>query len=74
MCLTSTREVYDMSIGNFRLVTKFSENQLAILYVSPHEERVIANVLFPDDKQISDNVQCAEEIANILRKRIRRSV
>jgi hypothetical protein len=61
--------------GNFRLVPKFSENMMDIVFVLPNGDcRVIARVCLPCDGQHNDDLSCAEEICSALRKRIRRSV
>ena len=60
---------------NFQLVPKFSDNHMIILFVLPNgESRVIAQMCFPNDHQLGDNVKVAEEILPILRKRIKRSM
>lgn len=61
--------------ANFKLIPKFSENLMEVWCVLPGGEcRVIANVTFPNDHQMSHNVKTGEEICAILRKRIRGSV
>lgn len=59
---------------NFRLIPKFNENVLVIIYEYNGDIRPIAQVLLPNDHQISDNVAVANEICAILKKRIRKSV
>lgn len=62
---------------NFRVVPKFvSVNSLEIWFVpqSNTDMRVIAQILMPADNQLSDNVEAANEICAILKKRIRKSV
>lgn len=59
---------------NLRLVPKFNENCLVIVCEYNGDVRIIAQVLLPNDHQISDNVEVADEICGILKKRIRKSV
>ncbi len=58
----------------FRLVPKFDGNCLVILYEFRGDVRIIAQILLPNDQQLSDNVETANDICNILRKRIRKSL
>ena len=59
---------------NFRLVPKFSENCLIILYEMNGDVRIIAQVLLPADQQLAQNVQTANDICTNLKKRIRQSL
>ena len=59
---------------NFRLVPKFDGNCLVILYEWNGDARIIAQILLPADKQLSDNVETANDICSILKKRIRKSL
>ena len=61
--------------ANFKLIPKFSDNLMEIWLVLPNGEgRAIAWVTFPNDKQMSHNVEAGEGICTILKKRIRLSV
>lgn len=61
--------------SNFRVVPKMENNRAALFMVLPNGEgRQIAYIEFPNDRQIPDNVEAITEIANILRKRIKKSV
>ena len=59
---------------NFRLVPKFSENCLIILYEMNGDVRIIAQILLPADQQLAQNVQTANDICTILKRRIRQSL
>lgn len=62
-------------MANFKLVPKMENNITAIYIVLPSGRIVdLCWIRFPDDKQVSDNVAAVNEIMNILRKRIRRSL
>ena len=60
--------------ANFRLVPKFNNNLLAIVCEYNGDIRVIAQIILPNDNQIADNVEVANGICAILKKRIRKSV
>lgn len=64
-----------MNMSGFRIVPKMlSLNRCAFAIVLNGDCRVIATVDFPSDNQMNDNLEAAQEIANILKKRIRKSV
>ena len=65
-----------MSANNFKLVPKFPEpNLLVVWLVLPTgDSRAIAYVNFPNDSQILDNVETANSICALLKKRIKKSV
>jgi hypothetical protein len=59
----------------FRIVPKFNNNLCAIYIVYPNGDyRLICQVLMPHDNQMVDNMECAQLIADALKKRIRKSV
>lgn len=61
--------------ANFKLVPKFSDNLMEIWFVLPNGDgRAIAWVTFPNDKQMSHNVEAGNDICAILKKRIRGSI
>ncbi|MCM1259048.1 MAG: hypothetical protein NC306_08280 [Butyrivibrio sp.] len=60
--------------ANFRLVPKFEGNCLVILYESNGDVQAIAQILLPADRQLADNVEVANDICGILKKRIRKSL
>ncbi|MCM1542125.1 MAG: hypothetical protein NC121_12820 [Blautia sp.] len=59
---------------NFRLVPKFEGNHLVILYERNGDAMAIAQILLPADRQLADNVEAANDICSILKKRIRKSL
>lgn len=60
---------------NFELVAKYDKNVMGIFIVLPNREyKQILHCIFPNDMQLGDNVQVAEAIIPILRKRIKRSL
>ncbi len=59
---------------HFRLIPKCNENCLVILYEMNGDVRVIAQILLPADQQLSNNVQTANDICTILKRRIRQSL
>lgn len=60
---------------NFKIVPKMNQNVLCVFLVYPNgENQEIGRVIFPNDFQMNDNVECAEEICNAIKKRIRKSV
>jgi hypothetical protein len=61
--------------SRFRLVPKMvSSNVMDVYIVAGNDSIKIAQILFPNDGQMNDNLMAAEEIVKILTKRIRRSV
>ena len=65
-----------MNMSGFRIVPKmvsFNRCEFAIV-LRNGDCRVIATVDFPSDNQMNYNLEAAQEIANILKKRIRKSV
>lgn len=61
--------------SNFQLVPKFEGNIMVIYFVLPNGEyRQILQCIFPNDKQLGDNVKVADEIIPILKRRIKRSL
>lgn len=60
---------------SFDLIAKYDKNVMGIFIVLPNGEyKQILHCIFPNDCQMGDNVQVAEAIIPILRKRIRRSL
>ena len=59
---------------HFRLVPKFNENCLFILYEMNGDVRIIAQVLLLADRQTAHDVEMANDICKTLRKRIRQSL
>lgn len=60
---------------SFKLVPKFDNNIMAIYLVLPNgDSRQILQCIFPNDKQMGDNVKAGEEMVATLRKRINRSL
>ena len=62
-------------MASVRLVQKFTGNVLdiGIAYGNGDSEH-IARVVMPNDKQINDDLECANAICVALKKRIRKSV
>lgn len=61
--------------SNFKLVPKFEGNIMVIYFVLPNgENRQILQCMFPDDRQLRENIAAADEIISILRRRIKRSL
>lgn len=62
-------------MASVRLVQKFTGNVLdiGIAYANGDSEH-IARVVMPNDKQINDDLECANAICVALKKRIRKSV
>lgn len=62
-------------MASVRLVQKFTGNVLdiGIAYANGDSEQ-IARVVMPNDKQINDDLECANAICVALKKRIRKSV
>ena len=59
----------------FRIVQKFNNNILDIgVVLANGNSTQIARIIFPDDKQVNDNLEAANAICVILKKRIRKSV
>ena len=65
-----------MSRTGFRIVPKMiNPNVCVFLFVLNNgDSRVIAEVHFPADGQMNDNLEAAQAICEVLRKRIRKSV
>lgn len=63
-------------MGNFRIVPKMTSPNTCDFYVvlANGDSRLIAQVMFPCDGQMNDNVECANTICMALKKRIRKSV
>lgn len=59
---------------NFRLIPKFYGNCLVILFEANGEVRNIAQICLPADHQTIDDVSTANDICQILKKRIRKSL
>ena len=61
--------------GRFDLVTKMDGNIGCILYVPPDGRyRDILWVKFPLDKQVKDNVDTMNELEQVRRRRIKKSL
>lgn len=62
-------------MASVRLVQKFTGNilDIGIAYANGDSEQ-IARVVMPNDKQINDDLECANAICVALKKRIRKSV
>lgn len=52
---------------NFRLIPKFNENILVILYEYNGDVKIIAQILLPADHQLAGNVATATDICSILK-------
>lgn len=65
-----------MARGGIRVVPKMIDANKCIFaaVASNGEYRTIAEVHFPMDGQMNDNLEAAQGISDILRKRIRKSV
>jgi len=65
-----------MSGSSFRLVPKMVDNSTFGIWIVTNsgETRQIGQFIVPNDGQMNDNLDAAQEICNIMRKRIRRSV
>ena len=65
-----------MARGGFRIVPKMvSPNRcLFAIVLTNGDYRTIAQVDFPNDAQMNDNMEAAQAICDILKKRIRKSV
>lgn len=64
-----------MSVRSFRLVPKMvTANVMEIYIVAGDDHMKIAQIMYPNDEQMFDNMRAGEEIVKILTKRIRRSV
>lgn len=62
-------------MNNFKIVPKMDRNLVAFFIVLPNgESRQIGLIEFPNDKQISDDVEAITEIANIMKRRIKKSI
>lgn len=60
---------------SFKLVPKMNGNICGIFIVAGNgETKQIAELMFPADGQLNDNVECAAAVCDALRKRIRSSV
>lgn len=64
-----------MSRG-FRIVPKMISASVCYIYIvlSSGDYRQLAEVHFPNDGQMNDNLEAAQAICDSLRKRIRKSV
>lgn len=59
----------------FRLVQKFNNNILDIgVVLNNGDSEHIARIVFPADRQTNDDLEAANAICVILKKRIRKSV
>lgn len=65
-----------MARNGFRIVPKMvSSNRCIFDIVLPNGEyRTIAQCDFPNDNQMNDNLEAAQAISDVLKKRIRKSV
>lgn len=65
-----------MSRTGFRIVPKMTSNNVCAFYIvlANGDNRQIAEVHFPNDGQMVDNVESAQLICDVLKKRIRKSV
>lgn len=65
-----------MAGHNFKLVPKMSGNKIIILFVVPSagECRQIASLEVPNDFQLNDNLDFANEVCQAYKKRIRKSI
>lgn len=65
-----------MAGKNFRVVPKINNNLIAIYVCVPAtgESRQVALIECPNDNQLGDNVELADEISKIYRKRLNKSV
>ena len=65
-----------MAKKNIRVVPKISNNLIAVYICIPStgESRQVALVECPNDNQLNDNVDLADEICRTYRKRINKSI
>lgn len=65
-----------MARTGFKIVPKMIGPNVCEFYIvlSTGESKKLAEVLFPCDGQMNDNVIAAEEISRVIQKRIRKSV
>ncbi len=65
-----------MARGGFRIVPKMISPNRCIfdIVLANGDYRTIAQVDFPNDGQMNDNMEAAQGICDILKKRIRKSV
>ncbi|MCM1118079.1 MAG: hypothetical protein NC543_01780 [bacterium] len=65
-----------MATKSFRVVPKINNNLIAIFVCVPAtgESRQVALIECPNDNQLSDNVELAEELCKIYRKRLNKSI
>ncbi len=65
-----------MAKKNIRVVPKISNNLIAVYICIPStgESRQVALVECPNDNQLNDNVELADEICRTYRKRINKSI
>jgi hypothetical protein len=65
-------------MGNFsfRLVPKMVARNIMTIYIvmSNGENCQIAEIHFPNDNQQNDNLEAAQAICDVLKKRIRKSI
>lgn len=65
-----------MAGKNFRVVPKINNNLIAVYVCVPvtGENRQVALIECPNDNQLGDNVELADEISKIYRKRLNKSI
>ena len=65
-----------MNRMSFRMVPKMMNPNVCAIYMvlSNGESRQVALIEFPHDSQQNDNLDAAQGICDILRKRVRKSV
>ena len=62
-------------MNNFKIVPKMERNLAAFYIVLPNgESRQIGLIEFPNDKQVVDNVEAINAVANIMKRRIKKSI
>lgn len=65
-----------MGNTSFRLVPKIEGNKIGIFLVAPsmRQSRQVAYLEVPDDCQLNDNMELANEVCTAYRKRLRKSI
>ena len=65
-----------MAGQNIRVVPKISNNLIAVYICIPStgESRQVALVECPNDNQLNDNVELADELCRTYRKRLNKSI
>lgn len=65
-----------MARNGFRIVPKMISSNRCIfdIVLNNGEFRTIAQCDFPDDGQMNDNLEAAQAICDVLKKRVRKSV